>query len=69
LDAIKKISGVKKVSFKEGAIEVLASNGQEVLQDVLFSLAKNNVRVKSFSLAEPDLESLFLSITGRNLRD
>jgi len=69
VDEIKRVNGVKNVLLKEGAIEVITYNSQEALQDILFTLAKHNIKVKSFNIFEPDLESLFLTLTGRNLRD
>ncbi|MCX8132201.1 MAG: ABC transporter ATP-binding protein [Clostridia bacterium] len=69
IEELKKVHGVKNVVLNENMIEISTSNTQENLQDVLYVLSKGNVRVKSISLKEPDLESVFLALTGRNLRD
>lgn len=68
-DEIKKMRGVKSAAFKDDVLEIITPNGQQQLQDILFTLAKHDVKVKSFNIIEPDLESLFLSLTGKNLRD
>ena len=69
LEELKKIHGVKEVLVEDEKIEVMIRSGHESLQDILFVLGKYNVRVKGFHLVEPNLESLFLSLTGRRLRD
>lgn len=69
VDEIKRVPGVISVTLNENLLEIDTSNTQEGLQDILFILSKNNVRVRNISLKEPDLESVFLSLTGRKLRD
>lgn len=62
VEEIKKLSGVTGVSLNENILEVNSENAQGNLQDVLFILAKNNVRVHSMNIEEPDLESVFLTL-------
>lgn len=69
VDEVKKMSGVKSAAYRDDVLEIVTPNGQQQLQDILFTLAKHDVRVKSFDIIEPDLESLFLSLTGKKLRD
>ncbi len=69
IDEIKKITGVTNVGINENTIEILSVNAQQILQDVLFVLYKGDVPVRNISLEQADLESVFLSLTGRNLRD
>lgn len=69
IEELKNLPGVKNVSINENTIKVISTRGQSILQDALFILSKSDVRVKSITLKEPDLESVFLSLTGRNLRD
>ncbi|MEW9697892.1 ABC transporter ATP-binding protein [Paenibacillus sp. SI8] len=60
---------VKKVTVQEGTIELLLGSSQAFLQDILFILSKHEVKIAALSQVEPDLETLFLSLTGRTLRD
>ncbi len=69
VDEIKKMRGVKSAAYKDDVLEIITPNGQQQLQDILFTLARHDVRVRSFNIIEPDLESLFLSLTGKKLRD
>lgn len=69
LEEIKAIRGVKDACFENHTLEIVTSNSQGLLQDILFILSKNGIRIKGLDLVEPDLETVFLSLTGRKLRD
>lgn len=69
LEEIKAIKGIKGAGFENHTLEVVTNNSQTHLQDVLFILSRNGVRIKGVSMLEPDLETVFLSMTGRKLRD
>jgi ABC-2 type transport system ATP-binding protein len=69
LEEIKAVKGVKGAGFENHTLEVVTNNSQAHLQDVLFILSRNGVRIKGVSMVEPDLETVFLSMTGRKLRD
>ncbi len=69
IEQIKKLQGVANASVNENSIEIITKDAQLILQDVLFVLSKENAVVRSISLQQPDLESVFLSLTGRKLRD
>lgn len=69
LSEIKAIKAIKDVRLNESRLEIITSNTQLVLQDILFILSKNGVRVKGIEVVEPDLETVFLALTGRKLRD
>lgn len=71
-NALAEIKGLKTVldaQLNEGRLEIITSNTQLVLQDILFILSKHGIRVKGIEVVEPDLETVFLSLTGRKLRD
>jgi len=59
---------IRVVPLEEG-VEVYLNSTQAYLQDILFVLSKHQVRIRSLTQTEPDLETLFLSLTGRSLRD
>lgn len=69
LSEIKAIKAIKDARLNESRLEIITSNTQLVLQDILFILSKNGVRVKGIEVVEPDLETVFLALTGRKLRD
>ena len=69
MNEIKDLNGVANAILNENTLEIYTKNAQEVLQDILFILSKSEVRVLNIGLKQPDLEGLFLSLTGRSLRD
>lgn len=69
LAEIKALNKVTDAQLIENNLEIVTSNTQLILQDILFILSKNGARVKGIQVDEPDLETVFLSLTGRKLRD
>lgn len=71
-EAIKELREhprIKQVTIHEQTLELLVGSSQAYLQDILFILSKHEVKIQSLTQVEPDLEALFLSLTGRTLRD
>jgi ABC-2 type transport system ATP-binding protein len=60
---------IKQLNANEQTLELIVSTSQSYLQDILFILSKHQVKIQSLTQVEPDLEALFLSLTGRTLRD
>ncbi|NQX57574.1 ABC transporter ATP-binding protein [Paenibacillus qinlingensis] len=60
---------IKQLNASEQTLELIVSASQSYLQDILFILSKHQVKIQSLTQVEPDLEALFLSLTGRTLRD
>ena len=52
-----------------GLIRVGARRGRKALRHVLKALEEAGVEVQSVEVREPDLEAVFLALTGRALRD
>jgi ABC-2 type transport system ATP-binding protein len=61
-------SGVA-VAEKSGVMTVFAKRGRKALPRVLSLLEQANIGVQSVEVREPDLEAVFLQLTGRALRD
>lgn len=61
-----RINRVKEV---EQAVELYLPSSQSELQDILFIFSKHEGIIVSLHIEEPNLETLFLSLTGRTLRD
>lgn len=69
VEALKKMNSVSKVHVDGKELEIYLRNSQVFLQDILFVLQQHNVLIESLTRSEPNLETLFLSLTGRTLRD
>lgn len=69
LDGWRALPGVRQVSADDGLASVLLEDSNASLP-ALFEVANaNGVRVTSVAIQEPNLESVFLHLTGRGLRD
>ncbi len=65
----KKVKGVSKVDQDGERITLLATDSNAVLPD-LFRIANQfNARISSIAIHEPNLETVFLHLTGKALRD
>lgn len=69
LDEARGVSGVVEVTAVDGTITVLVKDGHEKVAQILEVLKRSGSRVKSVNIEEPNLESVFLHLTGRALRD
>ncbi|MFC4305720.1 ABC transporter ATP-binding protein [Cohnella boryungensis] len=72
-EAIGEIRGHARVTFfqrrEDSQLELVLQESQAYLQDILFVLSKHDLKLQKLTRVEPDLESLFLTLTGRSLRD
>jgi len=69
VDEIKCHASVLRVDRDGSALEVYLRHSQSYLQDILYILAKHGVRIQTLKTQMPNLETLFLKLTGRKLRD
>lgn len=63
------LPGVEKVSIEDGVFTVLAHDGHQALPRLFEAASGLAVRINSVEIQEPDLEAVFLHLTGRALRD
>ncbi|MGB9749342.1 MAG: ABC transporter ATP-binding protein [Caldisericia bacterium] len=68
-DRVSKIEEVDKVNISNKSLEILTFKGRKILPEVTKILWDEGIRIKSVEIKEPDLETLFLSLTGKTLRD
>ncbi len=69
IDSINSIELVDRVNRSDGKIEVLSEEGDEVLAQVITVLNNFGTHIASIEVKEPNLESVFLHLTGKSLRD
>ncbi len=60
---------VKEVDLKDSIVEVKANQLQEALAQFIEISSKLGVRIVSLQIFEPTLETVFLKMTGKQLRD
>jgi len=67
--AVTRIEGVEQAAAKDGVLEVVVQDARRVLPAILAAVAEAGAVVKGVDVVEPDLEAVFLHLTGRALRD
>jgi len=68
----RDVPGITQVLVEqgdEGQITISARRGRKALPDVIQLTEAAGVEVQSVAVQEPDLEAVFLHLTGRALRD
>jgi ABC-2 type transport system ATP-binding protein len=60
---------VRQAKALDGSIDLVVENARSELPAILTDVAAAGVTVKSVEVTEPDLEAVFLHLTGRALRD
>jgi ABC-2 type transport system ATP-binding protein len=69
LEAWKAVRGVTQVSANDGTLTILADDSNRVLPRLFETAASNGTRITSVAIQEPNLETVFLHLTGKALRD
>jgi ABC-2 type transport system ATP-binding protein len=69
VDAWRDVTGVERVLLEEGQIVVLVEDSNLVLPRLFDAAARQAARITSVDIREPNLETVFLHLTGRALRD
>jgi ABC-2 type transport system ATP-binding protein len=68
-EAWRNVEGVSRVSAENGTITVLAEDSNLVLPRLFEAATHLSARITSIDIREPNLEAVFLHLTGRALRD
>ncbi len=61
--------GVREISADGRAIRMTVEHGEEALPGMLRALDADGISMASIQLARPTLDDVFLTLTGRSLRD
>ncbi|WKZ37414.1 MAG: ABC transporter ATP-binding protein [Anaerolineales bacterium] len=69
LEAWRATEGVSQTDNLDGKITVLVDDSNRVLPRLFDAASKADVRITSVDIQEPNLEAVFLHLTGRALRD
>jgi ABC-2 type transport system ATP-binding protein len=69
VDLWSAVRGVSRVSVEEGRITVLAEDSNQALPRLFDAATRLPARITSIEIREPNLEAVFLHLTGRALRD
>lgn len=67
-DIVLAIEGVEKVEFKDG-LRVSTLKDADNLDKIILKLIEYKVKIKNIVTEDQNLETVFLNLTGRSLRD
>ena len=65
----QKVEGVSRIDATDGKLTVLGDDSNRVLPRLFDAASRCGVRIMSVDIQEPNLEMVFLHLTGRALRD
>jgi len=68
-DHCLELDGIDRADVKDGQVQLLAREGRRLLPAVLEAAERTGTQVRSVEVAEPDLEAVFLHLTGTALRE
>jgi len=68
-EKIREIRGVEDVEIEDSTVKVSSSREVSNLDMIINYFTSNRISIKSVESKTPDLETVFLSLTGRRLRD
>jgi ABC-2 type transport system ATP-binding protein len=69
LAALRAIEAVQEASASDGRLEIVVQNARQLLPRILETAASAGANIRSVEVVEPDLEAVFLHLTGKALRD
>jgi ABC-2 type transport system ATP-binding protein len=65
----RKLEGVRRVRMIDGGVEAHMASGPSLLPRVINVVDKGGFDIADLSIAEPSLETVFINLTGKELRD
>lgn len=67
--AIRGLPGVQQADVSEEQVAVITSRAEESLPAILAKASETTIKLRAIEIREPNLEAVFLQLTGRALRD
>jgi ABC-2 type transport system ATP-binding protein len=69
LKLFDQIEGIQSVERREGQILVRCENADLILADIIARVTASGHHLRSVDVKKPNLETVFLHLTGKALRD
>jgi ABC-2 type transport system ATP-binding protein len=67
--AVRQIGGVLKADVTDHSVAIITADAAKVMAPVIGKANEMGVKIRSVDIREPNLEAVFLALTGRALRD
>jgi ABC-2 type transport system ATP-binding protein len=69
ISSLSRIDGVKKVQFKDHIIDITTDRRVENLDKIIATLIGIGIKINDLNAESASLETVFLQMTGKSLRD
>jgi ABC-2 type transport system ATP-binding protein len=66
---LRRVEGVQEVTPHEHGIDLLVVEARRLLPQLLAAVSADGIAIRSVEVVEPDLEAVFLHLTGKALRE
>ena len=67
--AARRVAGVLEATPHDGGVDLIVAEARRLLPTILAAMTQDGVTIRSVEVVEPDLEAVFLHLTGKALRD
>ena len=67
--SLKGITGVQQAEAVDQKVSIVCAEAEDVLAAVVTKANERGIKIRSIDIREPNLEAVFLHLTGRALRD
>lgn len=68
-EEVRKVKGVIKAEVTDHEVTIITPAAEELLAQVVSHANNLGIKIRSIDIREPNLEAVFLNLTGRALRD
>jgi ABC-2 type transport system ATP-binding protein len=68
-EALRAVPGVLRAQATDSSVTVIAPEAEEILAPAIGKANELGIKIRSVEIREPNLEAVFLHLTGRALRD
>jgi len=65
----REVEGVTRTRASDGAVQLDVSGGHRLVPEIVLAAERGGFDLVDVSIAEPTLETVFITLTGRELRD
>lgn len=69
IDNIKQVYGVKECNIDEEYINIISKKGSKNLGKIIDMLVNDGIEIEDIAIDKPNIETVFLTLTGRSLRN
>ena len=68
-ESLKELMGVHHAETSDHSVAIVTPSAEEILASIVTKANERGVKIRSMEIREPNLEAVFLHLTGRALRD